>query len=107
MKYVADLGCGTATSAALFFLLFFTDCFVLGIDRDKSEEWVRKHLPPEVQHRFVFVNDDVGSLTLERLDQHMRRAFGVGIDRLDRLHWSPSCESLSRAARGWHRGPFG
>ena len=58
-EFIIDLCCGTATSATLFHLLRSRNTFVLGVDRDCAEDWVRKHLPASVQDRFAFVNADV------------------------------------------------
>ena len=64
VEYVLDLGCGTATSAALYYLLYHPNAVVLGIDRDQDEAWVRGHLPSWVQSRFFFVNADVRDLSV-------------------------------------------
>ena len=103
VEYILDLGCGTATSAALYYLLFYPNAVVLGIDRDQDEAWVRGHLPSWVQSRFFFVNADVRDLSVARLDELVREHLGVPLSKLARIHWSPSCVTLSRASRGWPR----
>ncbi|MEC8025343.1 MAG: hypothetical protein VX223_15555, partial [Myxococcota bacterium] len=110
IEFVLDFGCGTATSAALYYLLFYPKCHVIGYDKYCTEEWVRSHLPESVQSRFHFVGGDradIGKLTIERLDEDVRRFFKVPLKLLTRAHWSHQCKSLSDASRGHHRDDFG
>ena len=58
IEFVLDFGCGTATSAALYYLLFYPKCHVIGYDKYCTEEWVRSHLPELVQWHFHFVGSD-------------------------------------------------
>ena len=106
MDVVIDLCCGTATSASKFYLLKNTNAIVIGIDRYKSESWVKGHLkdlPREARDRFFFFREDVSTLTMSRLRQLIRRACrSAWVSRyaITRVHWSPPCETLSRATRG-------
>ena len=43
VEYVLDLGCGTATSTALCYLLVYPRSIVIGIDRECTKEWVESH----------------------------------------------------------------
>ena len=107
VEYVLDLGCGTATSTALYYLLFYPRSIVIGIDRDCTKEWVESHLPEPLRSRFFFVSEDVGSLTIEKLETHVQRHMKVPVSKLTRVGWSPSCIGLSDASRGHHRDSRG
>ena len=39
---VLDFGCGTATSATLYYLLFYPRAIAIGIDRDCNKKWVEE-----------------------------------------------------------------
>ena len=101
---VLDLCCGTATSASLYYLMKNKNAIVIGIDRDKSESWVRshlKHLPVAMRSRFCFYNADVTTLTVSDLAELIRRSCrSARVSDIKRVHWSPPCETLSRATRG-------
>ena len=101
---VVDLCCGTATSASLYYLLTNKNAVVIGIDRDKTEQWVRshlQHLPAEMRSRFVFCNADVTELTVSDLARLIRRSCrSADVMNITRVHWSPPCETLSKATRG-------
>ena len=74
---VLDLCCGTATSASLYYLMKNKNAIVIGIDRDKSESWVRshlKHLPVAMRSRFCFYNADVTTLKVSDLADLIRRS---------------------------------
>ena len=76
IELVLDFGCGTATSATLYYLLFYPKCHVIGYDKYCTEEWVRSHLPEAVQWRFHFIGGDradIGKLTIERLEEDVRQ----------------------------------
>ena len=106
--FVLDACCGTATSSTGYHLLVNRYARVIGVDRDKSEAWVRKHIRPQDQHRFVFVQMDMADMTPALLDRVMRAEWGVGVEKLSHLHDSHPCTSLSRAERnGIHRHPDG
>ena len=110
VEYVLDLGCGTATSAALYYLLFYPLSIVIGFDRDCTPEWVKQHIPESLRTRLVIISGpagDVGKLTIEKLEQHVRTHMKVPLSKLTRVHWSPSCKTLSDASRGHHRDWFG
>ena len=106
-EFVFDLGCGTATSCALYYLLFYPKAIVIGIDRDCEKDWVRSHLPEQVRSRFFFVSKDVGKLTIEDLEAAAQEHFKVPLRRTTRVHWSPLCKPNSKASRGYHRDAFG
>ena len=106
-EFVFDLGCGTATSCALYYLLFYPKAIVIGIDRDCEKDWVRSHLPEQVRSRFFFVSKDVGKLTIEDLEAAAQEHFKVPLRRTTCVHWSPSCKPNSKASRGYHRDAFG
>ena len=60
---VVDACCGTGTSVVLFHLKY-TQAIVVGIDRDKSEEYVRSFIPKKFQSRFFYIKDDVCSISV-------------------------------------------
>ena len=70
--FVVDGCCGTATSAALYHLMTNRYARVIGIDRDKREEWVRKHIPAQYQRRFVFVAMDMAAVSVPVLERVMQ-----------------------------------
>ena len=63
---MVDACCGTGTSVALFHLKY-SDAIVIGIDRDKDRDYVEQFIPVKYHHRFIFIKDDVKSITLNRL----------------------------------------
>ena len=66
-----DLGCGTATGATLYALLFYPKARVICYDRDNTSEYVKGFLPPSVRHRVKVItgdDGDVGKLTIEKLE---------------------------------------
>ena len=99
-ELIIDLCCGTATSATLFHLLRSPNTFVLGVDRDCDEQWVRDHLPEEVQGRFTFVSADVKDINLSALKKELIKAWGSGarLSEITHVHWSLPCTSTSRAS---------
>ena len=104
VELVVDACCGTGTSAGLYTLLTNPASYVIGIDRDKTAEWVRSHLPSEVQDLFLFLRCDIRAVTLRQIDAAAKAAWsGLSIDNLTHFHWSPPCETLSRATRGLAR----
>ena len=107
VEYVLDFGCGTATSASLYYLLYYPSSIVIGIDRDCNREWVESHLPEPVRRRFFFVPGDVGKLTIWKVEEHVERHMKIPLSRLTRVHWSPCCRGLSDASRGFHRDSMG
>ena len=86
VEYVLDLGCGTATSASLYYLLYYPSSIVIGIDRDCNREWVESHLPEPVRRRFFFVPGDVGKLTIWKVEEHVARHMKIPLSRLTRVH---------------------
>ena len=103
-KVVVDLCCGTATSASKYYLLKHKNVIVIGIDRYKTKSWVEEHLsdlPKEARGRFFFFQEDVCALTVSRLELLVRQCCrDVGVRDIVHVHWSPPCETLSRATRG-------
>ena len=93
---VVDASCGTGTSVALFHLKY-TQAIVVGIDRGKSEKYVRSSIPKKFQHQFFYIKDDVRSITVARLRNVLPA--GSRISDIVHLHSSPPCESMSRADR--------
>jgi len=93
---VIDACCGTGTSVALYHLKY-SDAFVIGIDRDKDEDYVLRFIPAKYHHRFLFIKDDVMNITVKRL----RKLLPPGSRMRDVVHFhsSPPCESMSRADR--------
>ena len=91
---VFDVGCGTATSATLYYLLYYPRAIAIGIDRDCTKEWVEEHLPLPLRSRFFFVSEDVGKLTREKLEEHVREHMHISLSKITRVHWSPDCRSL-------------
>ena len=75
-ELIVDLCCGMVTSVTLFHLLRSPHTFVLGVDRDCDEAWVREHLPASVQDRFLFVNADVKDITMSVLKKELIEAWG-------------------------------
>ena len=105
-----DLGCGTATGATLYALLFYPKARVICYDRDKTSEYVKGFLPPSVRHWVKVItgdDGDVGKLTIEKLETEVRRFKGLPLSRVTHGHWSPSCEGISDVSRGHHRDAHG
>ena len=101
LEYILDICCGTGRSATLFHLKQNAKARVIGVDRDKSEAWVRKHLPQSYQSRFRFINCDVKDLTHELLQAHMQEFWpGSKVSQISHAHSSPPCQTMSRADRG-------
>ena len=107
VEYVLDFGCGTATSASLYYLLFYPLSIVIGIDRDCTREWVESHLPEPLRRRFIFIPEDVGKLTIWKVEEYVARHMKIPLSRLTRAHWSPCYRGLSDASRGFHRDSMG
>ena len=74
--FVFDACCGTATSGAGYHLRVNRYARVVGVDRDKSEAWVRKHIRPQDQKRFVFVQMDMADMTPALLERIMQAEWG-------------------------------
>ena len=91
---VVDASCGTGTSVALFHLKY-TQAIVVGIDRGKSEKYVRTFIPKKFQHQFFYIKDDVCSITVAQLRNVLPA--GSCISDIVHLHSLPPCESMSRA----------
>ena len=69
---------------------------------------MRKHIRPQDQNRFVFVQMDMADMTPALLERIMQAEWGVGVDKLSHFHDSHPCTTLSRAERnGIHRYPDG
>ena len=100
-ELVLDLCCGTARSASLYYLLTNPRARVVGVDRDKTRDWVLSHLPRSVHSRFLFMQEDINDLSLSSLEQAIKHKWPAeSLSQLTRCHWSPPCETLSRATRG-------
>ena len=101
---VLDLCCGTATSASKYYLLNNKNAIVIGIDRFKTKSWVEGHLkdlPRQARDRFFFFREDMATLDVTRLSQLIRQCcWSARVSHVTRVHWSPPCETLSRATRG-------
>ena len=93
---VVDACCGTGTSVALFHLKY-SDAIVIGIDRDKDRQYVEQFIPVKYRHRFIFIKDDVRSITVSRLSGVLPA--GSRVSDIVHFHSSPPCESMSRADR--------
>ena len=109
-QIVCDFGCGTATSAALYYLAVYNNYYVIAVDRDHTAEWVRSHLPLETHERFIFVQDDMLNMSSSRLEAIISERWpDRTLSSVRRVHWSPSCTTLSRATRGLsgYRDSFG
>ena len=91
---VIDACCGTGPSVALFHLKY-TDAYVIGIDRDKDQDYVLKFIPAKYHHRFIFIKDDVRNITVSRLSKALPP--GSRMKDVVHFHSSPPCESMSRA----------
>ena len=103
IEFVLDFGCGTATSATLYYLLFYPKAQVIGYDKYCSEEWVRSHLPESVQCRFHFIGGDradIGKLTVERIEADIKEHFKVPMKQLTRFHWSRGQPCISQVSLG-------
>ena len=94
LPIVVDACCGTATLVALFHLKH-AHAVVIGIDRDKTEDYVRGFIPKKFQSRFHYIKDDVCNTNVARL----RKALPAGSRVCDivHLHSSPPCKSMSTA----------
>ena len=102
-----DLCCGTATSCALYYLLFYPCSIVIGIDKNLDKEWVEEHIPPEVRHRFFYEKIDVDEMTVDTFEELAQKHSGKGLKHVTRIHWSPDCRPNSDASRGHHRDSWG
>ena len=100
VELILDFCCGTARSAALYHLLTNPHARVIGVDRDKSAAWVRKHLPAHVRDRFILVSRDMVDIDVRTLACIIEEAWpGMRWSDVTHVHWSPPCETLSRATR--------
>ena len=107
LEVIFEFGCGTATGCTLYYLLHYPRSICICIDRDVDKEFVLSHLPPEVHNRVFFESEDVGELTLEKLEAFARKYAKAGLERVTRAHWSPCCRPNSEASRGYHRDMLG
>ena len=96
VELVVDACCGTGTSAGLYTLLTNPASYVIGIDRDKTAEWVRSHLPSEVQDRFLFLRCDIRAVTLRQIDAAAKAAWlSVWVKKRGQPP-SAQCESMGK-----------
>ena len=93
---VVDACCGTGMSVALFHLKY-SDAIVIGIDCDKDRDYVEQFILVKYRHRFIFIKDDVRSITVNRLSKVLPA--GSRVCDIVHFHSSPPCESMSRADR--------
>ena len=97
-QYVVELCAGTS-SAVKYHLLDDPHAVGLSIDL-RSNEFLLKHVPPNLHARFTPVGStDVEHLTYEKLAAIVRKAWNIGLDQVDVYHHSPMCQSLSGATR--------
>jgi len=95
-RYVVELCAGTS-SAVKYHLLDDPHAVGLSIDL-RSNEFLLKHVPPNLHARFTPVGStDVEHLTYEKLADIVRKAWNISLDQVDVIHHSPMCQSLSGA----------
>ena len=103
-RYVLELCAGTS-SAVKFHLRDSPHTHGMSVDV-RDEAWMRTHISDADQDRFTPVCMDVKELTYERLDKLTHTVWGVPLSRVDVIHHSPMCESLSSASRQSHTVHF-
>ena len=99
-RYVLELCAGTS-SAIQFHLRDSPDAYGIAIDV-RDETWMRTHIAQPDQARFTPVSMDVRHVTYDTLDKLTHKIWGVPLTRVDVIHHSPMCESLSSASRQSH-----
>ena len=67
---------------------------------------MRSHVHADHQHRFTPVSMDVHKLSYESLDDLTKTVWGVPLQRVDVIHHSPMCQSLSSASKQGHTEHF-
>jgi hypothetical protein len=75
---------------------------IIAIDVMDEEEFFAG-LPPHMQKEgchIYYINRDVIELTLDLLLDILMREFGMTLANVVHWHWSPMCETMSRASRG-------
>jgi hypothetical protein len=93
--------CACTSSAIQYHLNDLPDAYGIAIDV-RTEDWMRKHIRTVDQARFTPVSMDVRHLTYDVLDRLTHSVWGVPLSRVDVIHHSPMCESLSSASRQSH-----
>ena len=95
-RYVVELCAGTS-SAVKYHLLDDPHAVGLSIDL-RSNEFLLKHVPPNLHARFTPVGStDVEHLTYEKLADIVRKAWNISLNQVDVIHHSLMCQSLSGA----------
>ena len=99
-EIVVDAFCGTATSCALYHLKNRPNSYVVGIDRDKSRNYVLGFIPKRYHDRFLFIKADISDLSWADIQSQLQQKWAwASLNMLSHLHLSPSCVSMSRAER--------
>ena len=101
---VLEIACGTA-SASRYHLQVDPHAQVIAVDI-LPYETVISFIPPEQRHRFHYLQLDYSALTFERLTVEVQQRWGVPLTAISHVHFSPPCETFSRATHGQthHRG---
>ena len=97
-KVFADL-CAGDHSVAHYALRKDPNCVVVSADRIEKEEALRT-IPKHLHHRIAYFQMDVIGLTLAKLQSMVHEAWHVGLEKVQLIHFSPDCRTLSTATSG-------
>jgi transposase InsO family protein len=95
-KVVLDLGCGHC-SMAMYYLEQDAQIYVIAVDNGLEKDEALRYIPAHMQHRVWYVKEDVTGMTLKRIQEMMRKAFGLDMQHLYHVHFSPDCSTYSTA----------
>ena len=95
-KVVVDLCCGHC-SMAMYYLERDPNIYVLAIDRDLEADDALQYIPAHMLHRVRYLKEDVMGMTLQRLREMMRKMWGLDMQHLYHIHFSPDCSTYSTA----------
>ena len=101
LRRVVDVCCGMCCMSIAHWLDLPRSTFILAIDIMTSEEFW-EGIPEEVRESgcITYIELDVLELSLDKLRELVREAWGCGLSGVAHLHWSHMCTTLSRASRG-------
>lgn len=91
--------CAGSASFTRYHLDANPDARAIVVDR-LSVAKMRALIPVSYHPRIVFVSQDVGQMSLGRLERIVARAWHVPLAAVDAIHCSPDCTCLSKAHHG-------
>ena len=97
-NYIVDI-CSGQNSAAKYFLRTHPRCKVLSIDIE-HEEVCFSTMPKHLLSRLTHVQMDVKNLTYKVLKDILWKTWGITVEQLSHVHWSPDCSTFSTADKG-------